>query len=109
MPNKERKRRKSAVQPFTQEVQRVRVPEEGEMLGEVVQLLGHDTLRIKCADGRVRICRIPGRMIKKTWIKEGDIVIVVPWDFQFETRGDVIWRYTQGQVQWLEKKGYMNF
>ncbi|MEM2109275.1 MAG: translation initiation factor eIF-1A [Candidatus Odinarchaeota archaeon] len=108
MPKKE-KGKKGSGDSSIQEVQRVRVPEEGELLGEVVQLLGHETLRVRCADGKIRLCRIPGRMIKKTWIKEGDIVLIVPWDFQYETRGDIIWRYTQGQVQWLEKKGYMNF
>jgi translation initiation factor 1A len=33
-------------------------------------------------DGVVRMGRIPGSMKKKTWIREGDIVIAVPWDFQ---------------------------
>ncbi len=106
MPKKD-KRNSADAQP--QEIQRVRVPEEGELLGEVIQLLGHETLRVRCSDGKIRLCRIPGRMIKKTWIKEGDIVLVAPWDFQYDTRGDIIWRYTQGQVQWLEKKGYMKF
>jgi translation initiation factor 1A len=93
------------------EVQRVRLPdaEGGEQLGEVIQLLGHDKIKVKCSDGHVRICRIPGRMRKRTWIKNGDIVIIVPWDFQFENRADTVWRYTKGQVQWLAKKGYLDF
>ncbi|MHA1754051.1 MAG: translation initiation factor eIF-1A [Candidatus Odinarchaeia archaeon] len=104
MPKKTDKKQDS-----TQEVQRARLPEEGELVGEVIQLLGHDKLRVRCSDGYVRICRIPGRMRKRTWIKEGDIVLVVPWDFQYENRGDIVWRYTRGQVQWLEKKGYIDF
>ncbi|AKB19372.1 Translation initiation factor 1A [Methanosarcina sp. WWM596] len=50
--------------------------------------------------------RIPGSIKKKTWIKEGDVVIVVPWDFQNE-KADVIWKYTRPQVDWLERKGYL--
>lgn len=50
--------------------------------------------------------RIPGSMKKKTWIREGDVVIVVPWDFQKE-KADVIWKYTRPQVDWLERKGYL--
>ena len=57
-------------------------------------------------DGVVRMGRIPGSMKKKIWIREGDIVIVVPWEFQNE-KADVIWKYTRPQVEWLERKGYL--
>lgn len=77
------------------------------MFGSVVQLLGHDKVKVKCGDGKVRICRIPGRMRKRTWIRNNDIVIVAPWDFQYETRGDIVWRYTRGQVAWLERRGHL--
>ncbi|MEM3505722.1 MAG: translation initiation factor eIF-1A [Archaeoglobaceae archaeon] len=52
--------------------------------------------------------RIPGKMRKKIWIKEGDVVIVVPWSFQND-RADIVWRYTNPQVEWLERKGYLKF
>jgi translation initiation factor 1A len=45
-------------------------------------------------------------MRKRVWIREGDIVIVAPWEFQDE-KGDVIWRYTGMQVNWLQRKGYL--
>ena len=57
-------------------------------------------------DGVVRMGRIPGSMKKKTWIREGDVVIIVPWEFQNE-KADVIWKYTRPQVEWLERKGYL--
>lgn len=97
--------RKRTAQPST--IRYVRLPREGEMFGTVVQLLGHDKVKVKCADGIVRICRIPGRMRKRTWIRNNDVVLVVPWDFQYETRGDIVWRYTRGQVAWLERKGHL--
>jgi len=28
-------------------------------------------------------------MKRKVWIKEGDVVLVSPWDFQSDARGDV--------------------
>ncbi|MHA1593604.1 MAG: translation initiation factor eIF-1A [Candidatus Baldrarchaeia archaeon] len=90
-----------------EEVKDVPLPGEGEVLGVVIQMLGANWVRVKCADGYIRDCRIPGRMRKRVWIKEGDIVVVAPWDFQFEKRGDVTWRYTKAQVQWLEEKGYL--
>jgi len=57
-------------------------------------------------DGKVRMGRIPGKMKKRIWIREGDIVIVVPWDFE-NGKADVVWRYTRPQVDWLERKGYL--
>jgi len=53
------------------------------------------------------MCRIRGKMKKRTWVREGDIVIVIPWSFQDE-KGDVTWRYTGTQADWLERKGFFN-
>lgn len=36
-----------------------------------------------------------------------DIVLVSPWDFQSDKRGDIIWRYKRNQAEWLRKKGYL--
>lgn len=57
-------------------------------------------------DGVVRMGRIPGAMKKKIWIREGDVVIVVPWDFE-DGKADIIWKYTRPQIDWLDKKGYL--
>jgi len=41
------------------------------------------------------------------WIREGDVVIVVPWAFQDE-KADVKWRYWGQHVEWLRDHGYLN-
>jgi len=84
-----------------------RSPMEGEVLGVIVQLLGFDRCKVKCADGYTRICRIPGRYRKRMWIREGDVVAVVPWDFQYESKGDIVWRYTRDEVEKLREKGLL--
>jgi len=91
-----------------EEVVRVRVPKkhEREILGIVESMLGANKIRVRCTDGVVRLGRIPGKLKKRTWIRAGDVVILVPWDFQDE-KGDVKWRYTRPQVDWLEKRGYL--
>lgn len=76
------------------------------MLGTVESLLGANKLRVRCMDGIVRLTRIPGKMKKSTWIREGDVVIVVPWAFQNE-KADIIWKYSGPQVNWLERKGFL--
>ena len=84
------------------------LPSEGEVLGTVVQLLGYDRVLVKCTDGNNRLCRIRGNMKRKVWIKNGDIVLVAPWDFQSDTKGDIVWRYTQAQASEFRNKGYLN-
>ncbi len=83
----------------------VRTPAEGELIGVVVQLLGFDRIRVKCTDGKIRMCRIPGKMKKKSWIHEGDYVLVTPWDFQPDTRGDIVSVYTKEEVKQLQAAG----
>jgi len=69
-------------------------------------MLGANRLKVRCMDGKVRLARIPGKMKKRIWICEGDVVIVVPWSFQDE-KADVVWKYTSPQVSWLQRKGYL--
>jgi translation initiation factor 1A len=51
------------------------------------------------------MCRIPGKIRKRLWIRENDVVIVRPWAVQGEEKGDVVYRYTRTQVEWLRRKG----
>ena len=88
-------------------VTRVRTPRRGQLLGEVEQLLGDRRMLIRCTDGHTRLCRIPGKIRKRIWIKEGNIVLIEPWSVQSNERGDIIWRYTNQQADWLEKHGYL--
>ncbi|OFV66292.1 MAG: translation initiation factor 1A [Candidatus Syntrophoarchaeum butanivorans] len=69
-------------------------------------MLGSSRVRVRCLDGKTRMGRIIGKMKKRVWVREGDVVIVVPWEFQDE-KADVVWRYTQPQVEWLKRKGYL--
>ena len=83
------------------------LPATTDVLGVAVKMLGFDRIMVKCQDGHERMCRIRGKIKRRVWIREGDIVLVSPWDFQSESRGDIIWRYTRGQAEWLRKKGYL--
>ncbi len=91
-----------------EELKELVLPGEGQFLGIVDQMLGYDRLKVKCADGHERLCRIRGKMKRRVWIKTGDVVLVAPWDFQYDSRGDILWRYTESQAEWLRRKGYLN-
>ena len=83
------------------------LPSANDVLGVAVKLLGFDRVLVKCQDGHERLCRIRGKMKRRVWIRQGDIVVFSPWDFQFDKRGDLIWRYTKAQAEMLRKKGYL--
>jgi len=90
-----------------QEFIRVRIPKRGEILGIVKANLGGSRFEVKCNDSFTRICRIPGKIKKKIWIRLGDLVIIEPWTVQSNERGDIVWMYTKAQAIWLERKGYV--
>ena len=83
------------------------IPSANDVLGVAIKLLGFDRVLVKCQDGHERLCRIRGKMKRRVWIRQGDVVVVSPWDFQFDKRGDLIWRYTKAQAEMLRKKGYL--
>jgi len=90
-----------------EELSEMVLPTANDVLGVAVKLLGFDRVLIKCQDGHERLCRIRGKMKRRVWIREGDVVLVSPWDFQSDKRGDIIWRYTRSQAEWLRRKGHI--
>ena len=71
----------------------IRIPEEGEMFGRVLKMLGGENVMIKCTDGITRRGRIRGKLKRRVWIRDNDIVIIAPWDFKDSEMGDIVWRF----------------
>jgi len=88
-------------------IMRVRLPRGNESIGLVENRLGQGRLRVSCFDGKARVCRIPGRLKRRLWVREGDIVLVQPWEFGGDEKGDVIYKYRPAQVQWLRTRGHI--
>lgn len=87
---------------------RMRLPrkDDFEIFGLVIQLMGANQIMVLCDDGKERNIRIPGKLRKRVWVRENDIVIVKLWDFQ-PSKGDLAWRYMGNQVEWLKRKGFL--
>jgi translation initiation factor 1A len=82
------------------------MPEEGEVFAVVTDMLGANRIRVRCADGAERTARIPGRMQKRIWIRQDDVVLVDPWDWQDE-KADVVWRYEKQEADQLRREGHI--
>ncbi len=77
------------------------------MFGLVDQRLGGTRMRVRCLDGKMRLCRIPGRFKRRLWVREGDTVLVEPWELGGDEKGDILYKYSKAQIQWIKKKGYL--
>ena len=86
----------------------MRLPNKYDQAGLILKNLGQTRMSVKCQDGFTRVCRVRGKMKKRMWVREGDVVLVSPWEFDSDTRGDIIFRYTNNQAEWLRKNGYFN-
>jgi len=86
---------------------RVRIPRGKEVIGKVDQRVGANRMLVSCFDGKQRNCRVPGRMKRSLWIRPGNIVLIEPWEFEGDKKGDIIWSYTPSQISWLERKGFL--
>ena len=86
---------------------RAPTPKKDEVIGIVEQRVGANRMIIKCLDGKQRNCRIPGSKRRGLWIRPGDTVIIKPWEFEGDKKGDLIYKYTPTQVQFLKRKGFI--
>ncbi len=91
-----------------EEVVRVRLPStrDGDIFAVADQLLGASRIRVMCADGKSRLGRIPGKLKKRMWIREGDLLIVRPWEFQ-EDKCNIVHRYTKTESTYLSRRGIL--
>jgi len=101
---KEEQERQEKIQ---QEIFRINLPKGRQTFGILEQRLGASRMRVRCLDGKTRVCRIPGRLTRRLWVREGDIVIVEPWEYGGDGKGDILYKYTPTQVVFLRKKGYL--
>merc|ERR1712032_1585718 len=67
-------------------------------------MLGNGRCDVLCFDGTKRLCHIRGKMRKKVWVNQGDIVLVSLRDFQDE-KGDIITKYTSEEARNLKTYG----
>ncbi|KAK8182037.1 nucleic acid-binding protein, partial [Phyllosticta capitalensis] len=78
--------------------------EEGQEYAQVVKMLGNGRLEAQCFDGEKRLAHIRGKLRKKVWINQGDIILLSLRDYQDE-KGDVILKYNADEARSLKAYG----
>ena len=104
--NKKSKGKKGQQEQNTEANLRVTLPykPKGEMFAVAETFQGGSRLQLICEDGERRMGRIPGKLRRRMWVRENDLLIVVPWSFQ-DSKADVKFRYTPTQTSNLKRLG----
>ena len=87
------------------EIRRTVMPKGREVFGILEQRLGGSRNKVRCLDGKTRVCRIPGRLKRKLWVREGDLLLVEPWELSGNDKGDIIYKYKLSQMMHLKRIG----
>ncbi|KAI0300763.1 hypothetical protein BC826DRAFT_905321 [Russula brevipes] len=72
--------------------------EDGQEYAQVIKMLGNGRLEAMCFDGEKRLAHIRGKMRKKVWINQGDIILLSLREFQ-DGKADVIVKYTADEAR----------
>ena len=107
IPKKNKGKKSKKNQPPPDEANlRVKLPyrPKGEIFAVAETFQGGSRLQLICEDGERRMGRIPGKLRRRMWVRENDLLIVVPWSFQ-DSKADVKFRYTPTQTANLKRRG----
>jgi len=78
--------------------------EDGQEYAQVTKMLGNGRLEAMCFDGVKRLCHIRGKLRKKVWINQSDIVLIGLRDYQ-DAKADVILKYSADEARNLKSYG----
>jgi len=78
--------------------------EDGQEYAQVVKMLGNGRLEAKCFDNTTRLAHIRGKLRKKVWINQGDIILLSLREYQ-DGKGDVLMKYSADEARSLKAYG----
>jgi len=91
----------------TEEKRELQKKDFGQEYAQVVRMVGNGRLEAHCFDGKKRMCHIRGKMRKRVWVNQGDIILIGLRDFQDE-KADVIRKYNAEEARRLKKLGELH-
>ena len=66
----------------------------------IINVLGNCRFNVECSDNKNRLAHMRGKLKKRSWCTEGDIILISLRDFQ-DDKCDIIQKYTPEQIQIL--------
>ncbi len=78
--------------------------EDGQEYAQVLKMLGNGRLEAQGFDGTKRLAHIRGKLRKKVWINQGDIILLSLREYQ-DAKADVILKYNADEARSLKAYG----
>ncbi|GMM31058.1 Tif11 protein [Martiniozyma asiatica (nom. inval.)] len=78
--------------------------EEDQEYAQITKMLGNGRVQCSCFDGEVRLGHIRGKLRKKVWMQQGDIILVALREFE-DDRCDVVHKYNADEARALVQQG----
>lgn len=78
--------------------------EESQEYAQITKMLGNGRLELSCFDGTKRMGHIRGKLKKKVWMSQGDIILVLLREYQ-DNQCDVVHRYNSDEARALKNIG----
>ncbi|CAF5163052.1 unnamed protein product, partial [Rotaria magnacalcarata] len=79
--------------------------DNGQFYAQVTRILGSGYIEAFCFDntgGKKRLCHIRGKLRRKVWINQGDVILVGLRDYQ-DDKADVLMKYLSDEARELKR------
>lgn len=97
-------KKKKQGKKFVQQERELALAEEMQAYGQIIRQLGDGRMEVQCLDNVKRMAHIRGKMKKKVWMVQGDVVLVSLREYE-EDKCDIILKYTEAEVRQLKNLG----
>ena len=82
-------------------------PDDETLICIAQKILGGSFIEVLCTNGKTLKARIPGKMRRRVWIREKDVLLVAPWS-EDSDKGDIVHKYWKDEIKKLINEGYLS-
>jgi len=81
-----------------------KLPRGDQQYAIIREMSGGSRMVALCEDGNNRMIRIPGKLKRRMWCRDNDIVLIKPWPVQGDRKADLVYRYLPAERNWLYRR-----
>ena len=81
-----------------------KLPTKDEQFAVIREFSGGSRFTALCEDGKNRMVRIPGKLKRRMWCRENDLILIKPWPVQGDQKCDLVYRYLPAERKWLYRR-----